>query len=84
MPAREKERRMETVHLIGQFNKPPKRNRADQRAPPPPGAQTHRYQRRHGRRRGAAALRPSPLWHVDGTSAALPACWAGEGQLKSL
>ena len=30
---------METVHLIGQFNKPPKRNHADQRAPPPPGAQ---------------------------------------------
>ena len=45
---------METVHLIGQFNKPPKRNRADERAPPPPGAQTHLYQRRHGRRLGKA------------------------------
>ena len=32
---------METGHLIGQFNKPPKRNRADKR--PPPGAQTHCY-----------------------------------------
>ena len=36
MPAREKERRMETVHLIGQFNKPPKRDLAGERAPPPP------------------------------------------------
>jgi hypothetical protein len=35
MPAQEKERRMETVHLIDQFSKPPKRNRADERAPPP-------------------------------------------------
>jgi hypothetical protein len=43
---------METVHLIGQFNKPPRRNRADERAPPPPGAQTHLYPRRHGRRLG--------------------------------
>jgi hypothetical protein len=44
---------METVHLIGQFNKPPKRNRADERAPPPPGAQ------------GAPLPAPAraPSWH---------------------
>ena len=35
---------MQTLHLIGQCNKPPKHNRADERAPPPPGAQTHLYQ----------------------------------------
>jgi hypothetical protein len=29
---------METIHLIGQFNKPPKRNHVDERAPPPPWA----------------------------------------------
>ncbi len=45
---------METARLVAQFNKPPKRDRADERAPPPSGAQAHPYQRRHGRRLGRA------------------------------
>jgi hypothetical protein len=57
---------METVHLIGQFNESPKRNRADERAPPP-GAQAHFYQRRHGRRLGKACASTASAmarrWH---------------------
>jgi hypothetical protein len=34
---------MQTVHRISQFDKPTTRNRADNRPPPPPGTQTHRY-----------------------------------------
>jgi hypothetical protein len=74
---------METVHLIGKFNERPKRN-----------ALTSVVPRRLADRRSSTsadtaaalarlALRLPPLWHVDGTSAALPAFQAGEGQPKS-
>ena len=69
---------METFHLIGEYNKPPKRNRADGRAPPPSGAQARPC---HGTAAdlGGLALRLSPLWHVDGRPAAL-----SDGRLQPL
>lgn len=75
---------MAAAHLVAQVNNPPERDRAVERAPPRSG--------RTGALTGAGmaavlarlALRPSPLWHVDGTRDALPACSAGEDPLPTL
>ena len=83
MPAGEKERRMETVPLIGQFNKQPKRNRAE--ACSPRLARGRTFTGRHGRRLGKACalavlrygtyMARAPRYRLAGP---------GDGQLKSL
>ena len=77
MPAREEERRMEPSTLIGRSRSRPRATAPTRALPRRP---THRrtpyiadtVAAQQGLRFGC------PLRHVDGTSCALPACWAGE------
>ena len=58
---------METAHLIGRLNKHPSATALTSVLP---------------RRLARLVPRLSALRHVDGTTAALPACRAGDDQLK--